>query len=283
MFSHNAYSIEPDLNATFAPGEDGQSVSLTTSIKIPTSNSSSNNTSIRKSSPLIWSDKVLLIENLNFDMSPQICVLDDTNNTRGVTHEATLTNRVTGEVVLTTTYCSTSSTSAPDNNLPVPPSYLDIWRAVFNQEFNDVAQNSGAYVAPLSPGLTNLPTHIWAQFPHGQVITRDVSLPGGYRVRANAKISSINILIKTNLNTKIIATAESNDNQINGGSFENPLAIYKFTKKGEYKIASAIVWVADDATLTGPGFSPIVIPLGSLRIEINRNYTVQQLKPALVK
>ena len=104
-------------------------------------------------------------------------------------------------------------------------------------------------------------------------------------MNASAYISQVSIFVRNEKgSTNNIANLASNGTGlISGGSFENPMTVYRFKTKGNYQISTGIIWTGRNATLSGPGFGPISIPLGSIRLEINRDYDVQELKPAITK
>ncbi len=296
--SSSAFSIDPELNATLAPGADGQSVSLSTSVRIPTAGSSSGdpaNPTARRVGPLIWSSQYIPTPSAttptcdpaqSIDSQPAGTVLGPSSET-GILTFGVLKNRSTGAVVRSALYCREPSMSAttPPSFIPAPPTYAQIWQAVYSQAFSDASRSSGAYVAPASPGLTGLPTNIWAQFPDGQSLTRDVTLANGYRLRATAQITQVGIMTTspTGRQTTLVTMSPSSGGAIEGGSFENPAATHVFSTVGDYVISTAVTWSADNATLTGPGIGTLSVPIGSVRLEINRNYNVQQLRPGLTK
>ena len=291
-----AYAIDADLNASLAPGADGKSVTLSTAVRIPSSgsNNSSPAENLNRVGPLVWSAQYVPVpsDNAVVGCDPSLQVQNPNPNAVlgpaadvGPLRYGQLKNRVTGDVVYETYYCPQPGGSSIPSYVPIPPTYSDIWSAVYSEAFTDQSIGSGAYVAPSSPGLTGLPTHIWAQFPNGQTIVRDVSFPGGYRLQASASIVEVNIISKSpkGRETKLASLKTSDQDGIDGGSYENPVAIHKFSTKGEFQISTGIVWSANDATLSGPAIGTIRVPIGSIRIEINRNYDVQELMPVLVK
>ncbi len=168
--------------------------------------------------------------------------------------------------------------------IPTPPTYADIWNAVFSEAFTDAAKSSGAYVAPAAPGLTGLPTKIWAQFPNGQSISRDVTI-NGYRIQATAVISEVHIAIVTpkGSRTTLVTLHPNDSSQISAGSFEHPNAQYVFRYSGTHVISTDIAWTADTATLSGPDIGTLSVPIGSVRLEINRDYPVEQMRPGLTR
>lgn len=296
--STSAYSIDPDLNATLAPGADGQSVTLSTSVKIPTAGSNSGDPSsptARRVGPLTWSSQYVPTASVTIpscdpeqsvDTQPAGAIVGPSSET-GILTYGVLKNRVTGVTVRSALYCrepSMPSTRTP-SFIPSPPTYSQIWQAVYSQAFNDVSRSSGAYIAPASPGLTGLPTHIWAQFPDGQSLTRDVAFPNGYRLRATAKTTHVSIMVTSpkGRQSTLVSLSPASNGSIDGGSFENPAVIHTFSTVGNYVISTAVLWSAENASLSGPGIGTISVPLGSVRLEINRNYNVQQLRPGLTQ
>lgn len=303
----SAYGIDPDINSRLAPGADGQSVSLSTSVRIPGGHSSSQtpgSNNARRVGPLVWSaqQSTIGIEDSRgvITYSPIVACDPDVfvpqNDAQlnsvplygeGTVYVGTLANRATGAEISTYLYCKGPAvpvTRVPAG-IPVPPTFANIWQAVYSDAFDDASTSSGAYVAPAAPGLTGLPTLVWAQFPNGQSITRDVDLPNGYHINATATIDEVSIMTTTpNGVQKTLAVLTPNATGIiDGGSFENPSATHIFRITGTHIITTAIIWNADLATLTGPGIGAIIVPIGSVRLELNRNYPVQELRPGLTQ
>lgn len=289
-FSIPTYGIDEQLNARLAPGADGKSVHLSTSIRIP----SAHDDGVRgqhRVSPISFTRTYL--PSVSNPGSP-VCnpaaladsypeaVLGEPADGAPLTL-GTYTNRATGEVVRRYLYCTQTANSGQP--VPAPPTYNDIWQAVFSEAFTDAARSSGAYVAPASPGLTGLDTRVWAQFPGGQEIVRDVTVGGGYRVQARAYISEYSLFITSpSGQQRQLINLESQGTLISAGSFEHPNATHIFRREGEHLITTAIVWNANNATLTGPLLtSPISVPIGAVRLEINRDYEVHELRPGLTK
>ena len=67
---------------------------------------------------------------------------------------------------------------------------------------------------------------------------------------------------------------------IEESSYSNPVTVYNFRTKGLYKVSTGVIWTAQIATISAPGILA-VIPLGSVRIEINRDYLVNQIRSGL--
>jgi len=303
--SVSSYSVDPSVNAKLAPGADGKSVNLSTSIRIPSAHSTAGSSGSNPKSvgPLVWRAEVARIGledsrgwityvsrvacNPNtFVPVDRMRALLGQQSGSGVIYLGRMTNRTTGAVVRSTYYCKGPrvATTAFPRGVAVPPTYEQIWQAMYNQAFINSASSSGAYVAPASPGLTGLPTKIWSQFDGGQRIIRDVTFPGGYRLQASAYISEVTLSVVSGSSVKTLASLRPEANGIiRGGSFENPHAQYVFRRVGDYVIRSGIIWTANNATLTGPNIAPISVPVGSVRLEINREYRVGELKPAITK
>lgn len=306
-FSSPAYSIDPDVNARLAPGADGQSVTLTTSVSIPSANSSSGTPGSNRASrvgPLRWSAQktryvdedsrfgIIVLQSVQCDPAqfepPTGTYLTSLPVTgAGTVYSGIISNRVTGARISTTIYCKAPRVpvTRPPANVSTPPTYGEIWNALYSTSFQNSARSSGAYIAPSSPGLTGLPTNIWAQFPDGQTIDRDVSLPNGYRIRATVRITQVQVLTTSpsGRRTTLVTLAPNGSGSIDGGSFENPAAAHKFSTAGNYLITTGVIWTGNTATLSGPDIGTISVPVGSIRLEINRSYVVNQLRPALTK
>ncbi|HMS24523.1 MAG TPA: hypothetical protein PKB15_02365 [Acidimicrobiia bacterium] len=303
--SSPAFSIDPDVNARLAPGADGQSVTLTTSVSIPSANSSSGtpgSNSASRVGPLRWSAQktryvdensrfgIIVLQTVPCDpaqfVAPSGTYLTSLPaNGTGTVYSGILSNRVTGVRVSTTIYCKAPRVpvTRPPASVSTPPTYGEIWNALYSTSFQNSARSSGAYVAPASPGLTGLPTNIWAQFPDGQTINRDVTLPNGYRLRATVRITQVQVLTTSpsGRRTTLVTLAPNGSGSIDGGSFENPAAVHVFSTVGNYQITTGVIWSGGNATLSGPGIGTISVPVGSIRLEINRAYVVNQLRPAL--
>lgn len=303
LFFHTsgAYSIDEELNATLAPGADGRSVYLSTSYRIPIAHSSggSGGLNAARLSPIIEKYSLpiaIFLDPFPIDRrvpcDPQSFVSTETLVVpvvgpapgEGTVFIRSLTDRASGENISYTSHCLLPS-QARDPNVVSPPTYAQIWNAVYTQAFNDSSISSGAYIAPKSPGLTGLPTNIWAQFPGGQSISRDVTVAGGFRIQATANISEVSISLapQSGSQSTLVRLVPGLNGEINGGSFENPATVYKFRSTGSYVVSTGVIWSAENATLSGPGIGTIVVPLGSIRLEINRDYEVQELLPAITK
>lgn len=285
----SSFGLDEELNASFAPGADGQHVSQSTSANLPSQHESETSVPtvgvISKSSP-IRLDRIVFRES-GAGSDPIACintVIDGIEYNTGFRAVAVFVLISTGQEISQRQFCFNPNGNEITNPTN-PPTYAELWQEIYSQGFLDQAQSSGAYVAPKSPGLTGLPTNIWAQFPDGQTITRTASFPGGYTLNASAYISQVSIFVRNEKgSTNNIANLASNGTGlISGGSFENPMTVYRFKTKGNYQISTGIIWTGRNATLSGPGFGPISIPLGSIRLEINRDYDVQELKPAITK
>lgn len=294
------YAIEPDLNSTMAPGADNESVTTSESVKFPPAHSSIGSSPTgtgnrRNLTPLVWSFSYLPSPVSSPDDSCDPSTVATQSNSieptpevgpalqGGVLRHEVLRNRNTGEIVRQAYACYIANVTG--NFISTPPSFEDIWRAIYQQAFNGSATSSGAFVAPRSPGLTGLPTNIWAQFPDGQELTRVVTFPGGYVLNASIFISEVSIFTRDDQgSTRTLATLNPNaSGRIDGGSFEAPASVYRFRTTGIYEISTGIVWTGRNTTLSGPGISTISIPIGSVRLEINREYRVGELNSAIVK
>lgn len=289
-----ADEISPELQATFAPGADGKSVNLSTSIRIPTSgvgNVGSN--SANRVGPLIWRWQIIPVPaesvlangcDPNTQAPPNTDAKLGPQSSTGALTYGFYVDRNSGQISNQTYYCRETGSSLIPNFIPQAPTYSQIWNAIYSQAFNDQSISSGAYIAPKSPGLTGLPTNIWIQFPSGQTISRDVTI-NGFRIIAQAKVTEVSILSRSpkGLQIQVARLTPSSSGFIDGGSFEKPAAITKFRSVGRYIITTGVIWTADNATLSGPGIATISVPLGSIRIEINREYDVQELIPAITK
>lgn len=290
-----ADELSPELNATFSPGADGRSVTLSTSVRIPTYGNSNvaGTESAYSLSPLVWYRYYVPVPSTSSvnGCDPQTqsppssnTVLGSASDT-GILVNGIYRNRTTGEIVYESYYCLEPGDSAVPGFVPQVPTYAQIWNALYSKAFQDGSTSSGAYIAPASPGLTGLPTNIWAQFPDGQSISRNEPLPGGFRIRATATITEVSIF-STSPKGSIKSLANlspNNSGKIEGGSFDDPAVIEIFSTKGKYQISTGIIWTANNAILSGPNIEPISVPLGSIRIEINREYEVHQLLPGLTK
>ena len=194
--------------------------------------------------------------------------------------------RDTGEEVGDIQWCKSTTPGSPQPSVAKPPNYSQIWQSIFDNTFIDSSNTSGAYVAPFSPGVTGLSSKFWAKFTDGQEIVRDATLPDGFRVRTSAKITSVQIYL-TDPNGKNINIAKLLPNSITGkideSTYENPIATYKFRKSGKYVLSTGVVWSAQLTTISASGMSEIVIPIGSIRIEINRDYQVNEILASLTK
>ena len=291
--------ISPELEARFAPGSDGRSVYLSTSIRIPSSNSNSGSGTPGNSQtvgPLIRRTSAIYTFPTG-DCDPTIPSVLPLPVPTGLIQWglpatgsgrllfSTLVNRNTGEIIGASVFCEGFPFVNGQSLIQPVPTYAQIWNAVYSEAFEDSSISSGAYIAPASPGLTGLPAIVWAQFPGGQTIERDVAVAGGYRIQATARISEVRIFATSPKgNQKTLARLSPNfSGNIDGGSFEDPAAITKFGTVGQYEISTGIIWTADSATLSGSNIGPISVPLGSIRIEINREYEVRQLRPAITK
>ena len=285
----SSYAVDAGLNASFAPGADGKSVSQSTSVDFPEQFQDQNSEPVvggAQSSSPIRLDRITLRES-NTSNDPVICnnaVIDGQLYNSGIRAVAIYVSTTTGKEVDRRNFCFKPNGNELSNP-STPPTYAQMWQELYSKGFLDQAKSSGAFVAPKSPGLTGLPTNIWAQFPDGQVISRRANFKGGYVLNASAYISKVSIFIRKagGSYTTISNLTSDGSGQINGGSFENPASIYKFRSKGNYEISTGVIWTGRNATLTGPGFGPVSIPLGSIRLEINRDYEVQELKPAITK
>lgn len=300
----NAEPITPELNAQFRPGGDGQSVTLSSSVALPSAHGTigtSPNVSPYVARPVLWQENVYS----SFLSPPKIghqvidifmtnrCDTSTFNTTKrtqidgdGYVYYGYMRDRTTGEQVSEIrVYCKPifALTNRPPEGIVLPPTYGDIWNSIYGDNFDDVSVNMGAYVAPSSPGLTQLPTHIWTQFPGGQEISRVVNFDGGYQLHATARISEVSIFAKTPKGTSksIVHAYPDPSGRILGGSFEHPLAVYQFASKGLYTITTGIVWTADNVTLSGPDIGTISIALGDVRLQINREYEVEEIRPGL--
>lgn len=288
----NAFALDPDLNARLAPGADGQRVHLSTSVRIPQvgENQAGGTTLNRKPGPLVLV-RYYIPTPAGSPCSPQNFVANNPGDysyigpdvQEGSMREEDLRNRITGEIVRSVVYCSDLNTPTP-SPISIPPSYEDIWQAVYSEAFLDSASASGAYIAPAAPGLTGLPTKVWANFEGGQTIVRDVVLPGGYRVQASAYIEDVVISTTTPQGRRTqIAQLHNNPGNLAGGSFEQPAGEFVFRYKGVHVVSTEIIWTANSATLSGPDIGTITVALGSVRLEINRDYPVNELRPAITK
>lgn len=297
MFSPvSVYSIDADLNSTFSPGADGRSVSLSNSIRISdiVGSRDEGHESAYQISPYVWGKDFVPVPSESAaangcDPKTQApsgtsAVLGQQSDT-GVLVYGYYRSRSTGDLEYESYYCLQAGSPAIPSFVPQVPTYAQIWNAIYSEAFNDSSKSSGAYIAPYSPGLTGLPSNIWAEFPSGQTISRDVALPGGFRVQATAEIDEVSIFLTSPKgNKKTLARLKPGaSGTINGGSFENPATIHIFSTKGSYLISTGIIWTAHSATLSGPNIGTITVPLGSIRLEINREYEVGQLLPGVTK
>lgn len=196
-------------------------------------------------------------------------------------------NRISGDVISTQYDCVKPSEPAntPPKGKPVPPTYQQIWQKVYDQTFIDQSVNNGAYVLPVTSGVTGLPSKFWVQYQGGQNITRVTNI-NGFNIVAEAKIAQVQIIVKTPKgNSTTIATLNQNPltGKIDDSSYTNPAATYKYRSTGNYVITTGIVWTAN-ITISGQGIiAPIVVPGGSLRVELNRDYRVNQLRAGLTQ
>ncbi|MEI2834927.1 MAG: hypothetical protein V9G25_09160 [Acidimicrobiia bacterium] len=307
-FSSVAFAdIDPKIESHFAPGADGKSVSISTSINIgPGVHIKGNNsTNPSKASPLIYvvaEAKVDMVNEQNqtiegrescnpntFNYADgiqdgEIVIIPKTeiSTTPGLIHSGLMYSRSTGEEIGDIMWCKSTTPGSPAPKYSIPPTYAQIWNSVFNQNFIDSSSNSGVYIAPASPGVTGIPSKFWAQFPDGQAIQRNIVLPSGFTVKTTALVSSVQInLTSPKKNLKTLAMLHPNASGIiEESSYSNPVTVYNFRTKGLYKVSTGVIWTAQIATISAPGILA-VIPLGSVRIEINRDYLVNQIRSGL--
>jgi hypothetical protein len=309
LFPASAFANEnPDFYARFRPGADGRSVNLSESLRAPMAQNASHSGSSnpKRLSPIVYSaDQFHLgVEDVRGNITSMQTLPCDPNTFPilhspttsqilstpfvgdGVVYSGEKTNRVTGDVLESYLYCKdpNASTTQPPRGMAPAPTYFDIWNAVYTNAFDDVSQSSGVSVAPAAPGLVGLPTAMWSEFPNGQTISRDVVLPGGYRIQASAFVEEVEIYVTDSSGNDVTAETLRPDvhGHIDGGDFDHPAATYAFRKKGTYTITTGVVWTSNNATLSGPGIPTIVVPLGSLRLEISRDYPVNEMRSALV-
>lgn len=308
MLLHTAsYADPPVVVNDFSPNAEGNAVTISTGINMgesaaPTGNGGKNPS---KLSPIYVDDSVIFyLPSHNgpgdgtytvYHCDPATwtpadeLVPSDTASEEGavgVVHNVMTFNRATFEELDTFMYCKPTN-PGPGYAVPLaarPPTYTQIWNSVFNQTIVDTSRSSGAYVAPASPGLTGLPSKFWAQFPTGQSIQQDVILPSGYRVTTTVTITNFQIYIKTPSNKIIsIANLSPSNGAIAESSHTNPIGAYNFKKSGTYVVSTGVVWTAITATIAANGVNPVTVPIGSIRLEINRDYQVNQLRGVITQ
>ncbi len=286
--SSNA-NANPEIESRFAPGADGESVNYSGSIRIPsTGESQSPSSSARRVGPFVSSSNWLPMVSDGCEPS-SVADEEDPRTIVGPPGDGSLrvtfiSRRDTGESIRTIYECYDPISNV--SLVPVmPPTYEEIWESLYSSLFNAQASVSAAYVAPHSPGLTGLETNVWAVFPDGQSISRDLTFPGGYRLQAQAYISEVTIFV-TNPDgqiQKLVSRTPLDGESIDGGRFQNPLTKHVFKNKGPHTITTAIIWSGQDTILSGGLLSdPISIPIGDVRLELNRSYVVNELLPSLV-
>lgn len=205
---------------------------------------------------------------------------------KGTIYEKRQYNRSTGELIGEPVYdCVPPKEPAntPPKGIAAPPTYEQIWQKVYDQTFIDQSVNNGAYVTPVTTGVTGIPSKFWVQFTGGQNIARTVSV-NGFTIVAEAKVTQVQLIVKSPKgNSKTIATLDANSvtGKIDETSFSNPAAIFKYKTAGNYVITTGIVWSAN-VRITGPGLlNGVDVPGGSLRVELDRNYQVNQIRAGL--
>lgn len=208
-------------------------------------------------------------------------------NDNGEIYLGSTSNRFTGETLDKKFYCKGPSTPASviPKGIPKPPTYSQVWAAIYDQNFSAVSRNNAAYISPATPGLTGLPSKFWAKFPDGQSIYRKVTLPNGFSVESTARITSVEILLKTPKGKVTILKKITPDASgvIPESTYLDPAASFTFKSSGSYLITTGIIWTAQTAVVSGPGLPAITVPLGSLRIELNYPYQVNQLRAGLTQ
>lgn len=309
-YSSSFANLDPTIEAKMAPGADGESIYISTSAKLPEASSEGDseqgNIVTSRSSPVYRTTGLYRLnpngaddprgqvrnsvpcntqtfEITNLYIVPESG--DYSGNADGKIYAVSTIDRATGRVIEKLSFCKPDVMSA--NYLPVqlppPPTYDQIWQAVFDQTFVDGSKSSGAFIAPASPGLTGLPSKFWAKFPNGQSLSRIIVLPNNYRVETTAQITNMQVLIKSPKgNMKLISDLKPDANGIIAeSSYENPLVKYNFRSAGKYVISTAVIWTATTTYISGPGLIRTAIPLGSVRLEINRDYQVNQTRAVL--
>lgn len=208
-------------------------------------------------------------------------------NDNGDIYLGTTTNRYTGVALSNKFYCKAPSTptSTIPQGIPKPPTYSQVWLAIYDQNFSAISRNNAAYISPATPGLTGLPSKFWAKFPDGQSIYRNVTLPNGFSVESTARITSVEILLKTPKGkvTTLKTITPDASGVIPESTYLNPAASFTFKSSGSYVITTGIIWTAQAAVVSGPGLPTITVPHGSLRVELNYPYQVNQIRAGLTQ
>lgn len=195
-------------------------------------------------------------------------------------------NRYTKEVLRTAHECviPTEDPKLPPKKYGPAPTYDDVWQGIYDVTYVDDAVNNGAYILPVGSGLTGLDSKFWMDFAGGQTIQRTVTFPGGYIVDSIATITSVELFAKSPKGKQINLGSFTPDasGQIPASSYEQPAAKYNFKTTGLYTVTTAINWTAI-ASITLPNSIRIDVPIGTLRIDVNRDYQVNQLRAGLTQ
>lgn len=304
--------LDPTIEAKMAPGADGESIYISTSAKLPEiSADAEDNAGVAvssKSSPVYRTTGMYRLNpngvddprgqiynavpcnTQTFEITDLYIVPesgDYSGSADGKIYAVWTINRATGRTIKKVSYCKPNV--APTNylppQLPPPPTFDQIWQAVFDQTFVDGSKSSGAFIAPASPGVTGIPSKFWAKFPNGQTLTRTILLPNNFSITTTAQITNMQVLMKSPKGQmKAIANlAPDSNGAISESSYENPITKFNFTSSGKYVITTAVIWSATTTNIVGPGLPSTEIPLGSVRLEINRDYQVNQIRAGLTQ
>lgn len=207
---------------------------------------------------------------------------------KGTIYEKTQFDRSSGNIIGEPVYdcvAPKEPSNTPPKGIAVPPTYGQIWQKVYDQTFIDQSANNGAYVTPVTTGVTGIPSKFWVQYAGGQNINRTV-LVNGFTIEAIAKITQVQLIVKSPKGkATTIATLNTNSStgKIDESSYSDPAATYKYKTAGDYVITTGVVWSAQ-VEISGPGLpGRVTVPAGSLRVELNRNYRVNQIRAGLTQ
>lgn len=194
-------------------------------------------------------------------------------------------NRYTKEVLRTAHECviPTEDPKLPPKKYGPAPTYDDVWQGIYDVTFIDDAVNNGAFILPVGSGLTGIDSKFWMDFAGGQTIQRIVNI-NGYTIASTATITNVQIIAKSPKGKETVLGnyAPDGSGKIPASSYENPAAKYKFKSTGMYTITTAISWEAN-ANIRIPSGIQILVPIGVLRIDVNRQYLVNELRAGLTQ